>query len=457
MLATALAIYLAVQLGIGYFASRFVRSETDFLLAGRSLGLGLASMSLFATWFGAETVMGTSAAIAGGGIADSRADPFGYTLCLLLMGFLLARKMREAGYVTIGDFFRDHFGVPAEKLACLLTLVTSLLWAAAQLLAFSLIIGTVLPISHPQALLFATIFVTIYTTMGGLLADVYTDFLQGIIVALGLIALACGLIGDAGGIAAAWHSIEAPRLSFIAPTETLWPWLDSWAVPVLGSLIAQESLSRVLACKTPSTAVHAAYSAGGIYLFVGMMPVIIGLLGPVVVPTLADFDDNYVLHLAESELSPLLYVVFAGAILSAILSTIDSTLLALSALVEHNLLREYTQKASGKQKLWLARCCSVLSGLAAWMLASGTTRIYDLLSQASSFGSAGILVIFLLRIYWGKGTNLGAILTLLTGATMSWLGESYFHWQAPYLASISACVWVYILCALAQKSRRVPA
>lgn len=453
MIAAALACYLAVQLVIGYLASRRVRSEVDYLLAGRSLGLGLASMSLFATWFGAETVMGTSAAIAESGIAGSRADPFGYTLCLLLLGLLLARKMREAGYITMSDFYREHFGVVSEKLATILTIITSLIWAAAQLLAFSLVLGTVLPITHQQALLFATIFVTIYTTMGGLLADVYTDFLQGIIVAIGLMVLAFGLVWDAGGVTAAWQSIEAPRLSFMAEGEALWPWMDSWAVPVLGSLVVQETMSRLFASRDATTAVRASYSAGGIYLFVGLMPVIIGLLGPVVVPSLNDFSDNYVLQLAESELPTFLYVIFAGAILSAILSTTDSTLLALSGLVENNLLRSYTINATSAQKLWLARVCSVLAGIAAWFFASGTTQIYDLLEQASSFGSAGILVTFMLRLYWGKGTSLGAVLTLLTGALMSWLGDSYFNWQAPYLAAIAACVWVYILCAFLPERR----
>lgn len=86
-------IYLAVQIFVGYLVSKRIKTEGDFFLAGRNLPAWMVSMSLFATWFGAETCIGSSAAVYNEGISGSRADPFGYTLCLVFMGLLLAARL----------------------------------------------------------------------------------------------------------------------------------------------------------------------------------------------------------------------------------------------------------------------------------------------------------------------------------------------------------------------------
>ena len=113
----SLSIYIALQLYIAWLASRYIRTETDYLLAGRSLGIGLSSFSLFATWFGAETVIGSAGAVANSGLSGGRTDPFGYGICLILMAVFLAGQMRTRNYMTLGDYFRERFGPTAEILA----------------------------------------------------------------------------------------------------------------------------------------------------------------------------------------------------------------------------------------------------------------------------------------------------------------------------------------------------
>jgi Na+/proline symporter len=85
--------YVAAQLAVGVWVSRRIRSEADYLLAGRNLGYGLATASLFATWFGAETCLGAAGSVYRGGLGGATAEPFGYALCLLLMGFVFARVL----------------------------------------------------------------------------------------------------------------------------------------------------------------------------------------------------------------------------------------------------------------------------------------------------------------------------------------------------------------------------
>ena len=129
LLILAVAAYVLVQLGIGWWAARRTRSETDYFVAGRTLGLFPITLSLFATWFGAETVMGASAAIAEGGLAEARAEPFGYFITLSLMGFLVAGKLRAGGYVTLADFFRKRFGPNTETWVVIANVPASIVWA----------------------------------------------------------------------------------------------------------------------------------------------------------------------------------------------------------------------------------------------------------------------------------------------------------------------------------------
>jgi len=110
MLIWALAAYLVLQFVIAWMASRTIKVEDDYFVAGRRLGVFAVAMSVFATWFGAESVMGASGAIASEGLAGGRADPFGYTICLIGMAMLLAFKLREAGVLTFVDFFKQRFG-----------------------------------------------------------------------------------------------------------------------------------------------------------------------------------------------------------------------------------------------------------------------------------------------------------------------------------------------------------
>ena len=110
MLAWALVGYLILQFAIAYIASRTIKVEADYFVAGRKLGVYAVAMSVFATWFGAESVMGSSGAVAAQGLCGGSADPFGYTLCLLAMATFIAYKMREAGVITFVDFFQQRFG-----------------------------------------------------------------------------------------------------------------------------------------------------------------------------------------------------------------------------------------------------------------------------------------------------------------------------------------------------------
>jgi Na+/proline symporter len=446
-----LLAYLLLQLAIGAWASRRVASEADYLVAGRSLGLSLATFSLFATWFGAETVMGSSAAVAEQGLAGSRADPFGYTLCLVFMALLLAYRLRAGEHVTIGDFFRRRYGGAVEKAAIAILVPTSVIWAAAQLMAFAQVLAVVAGLDTSVTLVGATVLVIAYTFLGGLMGDVLTDLVQGGILIAGLAVLLYFVTEAAGGFAVALQRIEPRQLGFVADGESVWTRLDVWAVPVLGSIVSQEALARVMAARSPAIARRASFAASGLYLVVGVIPVLVALIGTHIAPELGHRDE-FLPAIAQQVMPPVLFALLMGALVSAILSTVDSSLLTIASLTAHTFIVDRMPQLSERGKVRINRAMVVLAGIVSAVVATGGENIYDLVVFASSFGTAGVLVVVVVGLWSRWGGSITALATLIVGAAVT-LTANRTGIAAPFLTAVGCAMGTYLVVGAWERKR----
>lgn len=443
MLLLAIAVYLSAQFGIGVWASRRIRTEDDYLIAGRRLGYTLAIFSLFATWFGAETVMGAAGRTYEKGLSITSAEPFGYALCLLLLGLVFAAPLWRRGLTTLADLFRQRYSTGVERLAALLLIPSSLLWAAAQVRAFGHVLAHASNIPVEAALLVAAGFCVIYTAFGGLLADAVTDFVQGILLTLGLVVLLIAVVVRLGGPAAMVTAVaESTRLVAPGAGEGLLPALEAWAIPVMGSVIASESISRVIATRSPTVAQRSSYAAGAIYLAVGLIPVTLAVAAAHLVPNLAN-PEQFLPALAREVLPGVGYVLLAGAVISAILSTVDSTLLVSSGLLSHNLIVPLFGVTDQKVKVRLARIGVVAFGVTAYILARHAEGVYELVEEASAFGGAGVLVTVSFGLFSRWGGPWTAYATLAVGALSYVVGEAA-RFPYPFLASFVLSLGVYL-------------
>ncbi len=407
----------------------------------------LATFSIFATWFGAETCIGSSAAVFGGGLSDTRADPFGYTICLFVMGFFFAQKLWSKGLTTIADLYRQEYGNLTEKLAVLVLVPSSIIWAAAQIRAFGQILSVIAPIDPMVAVTVAAAFVIFYTFFGGLMGDVITDIVQGSILIIGLFTLFYFTVSELGGVTEAFARVEPSRWSLLGKGESLLTRVDSWMVPILGSLFSQELISRVFASRSGSIAKGSSFSAAGIYLVIGMIPVSLGLIGVDLIVS-PEETDQFLPLLARRVLPTFVFVIFSGALVSAILSTVDSTLLSVSAYVSHNALGSYFNKLEEKARLRFARITILVSGIIAYLMAIGSESIYDLVVAASAFGAAGTITITLAALWFpGKGRKSASVATLIFGVIAHPIFEYVLEVEAPFLFSILGAILTFILFA----------
>lgn len=434
----ALLTFLALQLGVGIWISRRIASESDYLLAGRSLGYVLVTFSIFATWFGAETVIGSAGSVHREGFSIASAEPFGYGLCLILMGALLARPLWSRKLTTLADLYRQRFGPGVERLAAVLLIPSSVLWAAAQVRAFGQVIATAGELDVSLAIGLGAAFTIGYTMFGGLLADAITDVMQGGLLAIGLVVMLVAVVLEVGGAGAAISLLRASEGIDLTPAAA-GPWyltLEAWAIPVCGSLVATEVVGRVIAARSGAVAQRGSLAAGGLYLVVGSIPVVIALLAGPLVGELAD-PEQLLPTVARELLSPVLFAVFAGGLVSAILSTVDSTLLVASGLLSHNLLLPALKVTDERTKVRLARAGVLGLGALAYILALHADGVFALVEQASAFGSAGVLVTVLFALFTQLGSARTATATLLAGL-LSYVGGVALGWETPFLLSLAA-------------------
>jgi Na+/proline symporter len=441
--------YVLLQVFVGAWLSRRIRTEADYIVAGRSLGPAMATASIFATWFGAETCVGAAGEVYLHGLSAVSSDPFGYGLCLLLFGLLIAAPLWSRQLTTLADLFRERYSPAVERTVALMLIPGSLFWAGAQIRAFGHVVTATGAMPEEVGIATAAGVAIVYTMFGGLLADAYADLIQGGVLITCLLILAAVVITDTGGVSQVFTLLTAEQMT--TRSTSTWATLNDWAVPVLGSLFAQELAARTLGSRSQRVARGSALAACAIYVFVGSIPVVLGAIAH---HTLPGVDAEQILAvLAKKHMHTYGYIIFAGALASAILSTVDSALLVCGALVSHNLAPVFLRHTNEAQKLKLARASVFMLGLVAYALAHAADSVHSLVEQASAFGSAGIFVTGLAALFTTRGRARAAFCALVGGA-ISWVYAAYvLESDVAYLTSLAAAALGFLL-GMASEARK---
>ncbi|MDX2287619.1 MAG: sodium:solute symporter family protein [Hyphomicrobiaceae bacterium] len=443
----AIAAYVAVQFAIGIWVSRQIATQSDYINAGRQLGPLVGAFSVFATWFGAEAIVGAGGSVYAEGLNGATIDPFGYAAALVIAGLVMAMPLWRRGYLTFGDFFRDRYSPAVERLAVLLILPGPIIWAAAQIRGFGVVVGSVSDVSLATGMIVGTLVIVAYTAIGGLLADAYTDLLQGLAIVLGLIVIAVLVATEVGGVGPGLATVPPERLAYASGDTSALALAEQWLIPICGTMVSIELISRMLATRSALTARNACIVGGTMYLLVGLIPVFLGLIGPVLVPNLAN-PEEIVSKLAAAYLPPVLFVVFIGAIVSAILSTVDTALLAAGSMLSHNAARSVMAGLGESARLLATRLTVAALGVTACIIALGSESIHDLVETASAFGSAGLIVVALFGLFTRLGGPRSALATLVTGMGV-WSADTLMGFtETPYVVALAAATAVYLLVAI---------
>src|SRR5438094_370982 len=196
-----IVLYLLASIGIGLYAATKVNNTADYAVAGRSLPLAVIVATTFATWFGSETVLGLSARFVQGGLGSVVEDPFGSSLCLVLVGLFFAYKLYQRNLITLGDYYRQRYGRGIEPFCSFVIILSYLGWVAAQITALGFVFNLLSSgaISMEYGMAIGTTVVLLYTLFGGMWSVALTDFVQMIVIGVGLLLIAFFAADLAGG------------------------------------------------------------------------------------------------------------------------------------------------------------------------------------------------------------------------------------------------------------------
>jgi SSS family transporter len=432
MLLALVVIYLLGTLGIGLWAATRVKTSADFAIAGRSLPLAMIITTTFATWFGAETVLGISAKFVAGGLNSVVEDPFGSSMCLVFVGLFFAARLYRMNLLTIGDFYRKRFGKTVE-IFCSGTIILSYLgWVAAQVTALGLVFNLVSggAISNETGMVIGTLSVLVYVMFGGMLAVAWTDFIQMIVLILGLSAIAA-MAGDMAG--------GADKVLALAQSENWFRFLPApnfkdtvffsaaAVTMMLGSIPQQDVFQRVMSAKDARTASHGAVIGGLSYLAFAFVPMFIVACAVLVMPEqtrefLARDPQKILPTLIMTKMPFAAQVIFFGALLSAIKSCASATLLAPSTSFVENIYKQLRPRLTDRQELFAFRVTLFVftSGVLAYAVTMRGKPIYDMVSSAYQITLVGAFVPLVCGLYWPRATRQGAIASIVFG-TVTWV------------------------------------
>ncbi len=432
-------LYLVISIGVGVYAATKVRNTEDYYSAGRSLPMIVVVAMVFATWFGAETVLGIPATFLDENLGATISDPFGASLALILFGLFIARPLYRMKLLTIGDFYRKRFNRQVEVAMSLAIALSYLGWVSAQVVALGLVFKVLSGgvITQEQGILIGASVVLIYTLYGGMWSVAVTTFLQMTVIVVGLLWIGV-LVGDMPQIdgirPVIEHAAAAGKFEF-------WPALE-WAAIItfigglltmgFGSVPQQDVFQRANTSKNETVAVWGTVIGGVAYLLFAAVPLYLTyaatLVDPVTSAALLEEDAQLVLPTFVSQHLPLYaQIVFFGALLSVIMSTASGTLLAPSVTISENIIKGFLDKdtLTDRHFLMITRVVVAVFSVGVvlyslWALHSEAT-IHQMVENAYKVTLATAFVPLVAGLFWKRANNTGATLSILLGLAV-WLG-----------------------------------
>nr|WP_316643937.1 sodium:solute symporter family protein [uncultured Roseateles sp.] len=432
MLLTLVFVYLFFTIAIGLWAAKRVKNTADFAIAGRNLPLVMIITTTFATWFGAETVMGIPAKFINSGLNGVIEDPFGAGTCLILVGLFFASKLYKMSLLTISDYYRERYGRVVEVVCSLIIILSYLGWVAAQVAALGLVFNLLSAgaISVPLGMIIGTVSILAYTLFGGMWSVAVTDFIQMIILVSGLLILAVfagNMAGGADKVIALASSKELFRF-FPEPNFKDIIFFAAAAITMmLGSIPQQDVFQRVMSAKNVQAATKGPVIGGICYILFAFVPMFLIASTLIIMPeqtaALLKDDPQKVLPTLVMERMPFaMQVIFFGALLSALKSTASATMLAPSVTFVENIWRQFRPRISDRQELRTMRIAVLVFSclVCGYAIALQGTSIYDMVSGAYQVTLVGAFVPLVFGLYWSRATTQGAIFSIVLGI-VSWL------------------------------------
>lgn len=414
--------YVLLMLPIGLYARHKIKNSNDYVLAGRSLPFYMTLATVFATWFGSETILGAGGTFAQEGFRGIIEDPFGAALCLIIAGIFFNRKLYRLNFLTIGDYFKHRYNVLISTFLSIVIVMSYFGWVAAQLLAMGLVLSIVIPsLSLTWAILISTAIVVSYTFFGGMYSIAWLDTIESVVIIIGLFVVLIFGLSKVGGI----HNVIASVPSdfwhiFPEKRDSITEWIvfiTALMTMGFGSIPQQDIYQRAMSAKSEKVSMWASIFGGFLYLTIAMIPLFIALIARMLLPDIFLHNPEHLtLSLVSDHTPGWVQVFFFGALISAIVSTASGALLAPGTLLAENIIKPFFAEISDNLRLHIIRLAVILVAVGGVFLAlNENASIYKLVSSAYSITLVAAFVPLAVGLYSKKATSFGALISIIAG------------------------------------------
>ena len=448
-------LYMILMLAIGYYSSKKIESNTDFMVAGRRLGPLLMAGTLAATEIGGGSSLGVVANAYG---------PWGMSAAwyIIAMGIAfmilipLAPKFRGSQVKTVPEYFRRRYDKFSGGFSGIIMLMALVGLTAGQFKASASILEVMLGLDYTTSLIIVTVVITVYAVMGGLWSVTLTDFIQVFLIVIGMIIAIPFALKLAGG----WDTIRAtvPAEHF-SLTKGIGGWgqIAGFVVMYVATFsVGQEAVSRYYAARDGKAAVQGTIIAAIINFVFAFIPVILGLamlslfnqnlLDSSVVSALSN-NTRYALPVLAVSAMPAVVtgILFAG-IISATMSSADSDLLGAGSIFSNDIYKIFIRKgASEKEVLGVTKITMVIVSLFSLVTALYANNILTLLAFSFTLRAAGTFIPYVMGHFWKKSSSAGSIASILIGSGVFYLMDRKILPSIPKVNNIIPAILISLV------------
>ncbi len=413
--------YLTLLFVIAGWSAKQSEGDDDYYIAGGKLGWILGGATLAATHASAGTFIGTI------GVVYSVGWSFAWLILSIpaaywFLAAVLAPRLTKRRHLTLPGFLEHRYESGAVRsVAAVVVLVAIVVYVQAQVVAGGLVAHVVLDIPPLWGMVGFTIILIAYTMIGGMMAVVYTDLLQLIIMFFGaLLALPFALhrVGGLGSLLRQAEAVKPNVFSWNAmPTSLL---LTMGLAFTLGSIATPEKLMRLYAMKDLPTIRKGTLLAIVTTLTMNLAVMTLALVSLVLFPDLST-GDLAMPVLAREVLPPVLGSLLLAAITAAMMSTVDSLLLVASSALSLDLYARWRPQSSEQAKAWVRRLGVIVTGaIPLGLLLAGVGKgelVQFIVLLFSAMMASCFLAPVVLGLFWRGANHVGAIAAMLSGLT----------------------------------------
>lgn len=424
------ATYFLVVFGIGWYSLKRTKNETDYWIAGGKLGWVLGGATLAATHTSAGTFIGTI------GVMYTAGWSFGWLVLSIPLAYwftaaVLAPRFTRVRKLTLPAFLETRYGSKGIRgLSAMIILVATVVYIQAQIVAGGLIANVVFGVPTSWGMVGFTLILLAYTVIGGMIAVVYTDFVQLFIMVLGVVVAVPLALRQVGGVSDLFTYVQA-----VNPLTFTWRGLPGTLLFtmglafLLGSVATPEKLIRLYAMKDMPTIRRGILLAIVVITGVNLLVFVLALASIVLFPVLPT-GDLAMPMIARAVLPPVMGALMLAAITSAMMSTVDSLLVVAGSALSYDLFQNLLHpRATERQKVMVDRmgilvvgCVPVvllLSGVGEGELVQFIVLLFTALMAAAFFMPV------VLGVYWRRGTKEGAASAMVGGVATTFLWKAF--------------------------------